>query len=936
MTATGNSTFNTSTGKGVALPPELELGPYRIIRKLGQGGFGITYLACHLETQQQVVIKENMPTFYAYRDDSTLRIHPLDEQENIDNYNHTLTRFVEEARTLARLEHPNIVRVREAFEALGTAYYVMPYVGGKELHKAAPATPDEAWLAPILNAILSALSYLHSQNLLHRDIKPGNILLQEDGTPILIDFGTARAMQTGRSATMVGTPGYTPVEQMTTNGKKGPWTDLYALGATCYRVITGACPPEAFDRMEDEDPYIPLSRRPELRGRFSRNFLKSIDTALAVRAHKRWQSAEEWQQALANPSTQPSITMSPVAPAAPQASIPATIPGGLLEDAGASPFSASRSRMLPPPFEAKHSGKNKKWLWIAAALLLILPLGYGLFAYLQAVEEKNKAAEIAAAMEQQRQHELMLREARLTAEREAREKVQREEAQRLAREEQERIAREEAARKAREKACSEYVNSVIAVFTTTSLPKAETLPPSPNNEVAATLQELAEQGRAAEQFTLAVLYQYGLGVTKDERLAVEWLKKAATAGNDSAQLALGRRYDDGLGVDKNLTEAAEWYRKAAEQGHPVAQNNIGNCYEHGYGVEKDAEKAVTWYRKAADQNVAIAQFNIGNCYAKGTGVEKNETEALRWFRMSAEQGYAQAQGVLGYCYINGTGVEKNIYTGLEWFRKSANQGWDRAQIALGIYYLTGEGVPKDAKEAAKWFRMAAEQNSADAQYLLADCYSNGNGVEKDIEEANVWYRKAADQGNADAQQVLGVNYLIGNGVPKDNELALKYLRLAEKQNKPVALYILGLCYLEGTATEKNQQKAVEYFRKAADLGSSAAQYNLGICYGNGIGVQKDYEEAVKWYRKAVDQGNAGAMCNLGVCYDNGLGVEKNTKEAVRLYKQSAELGDAGGQYNYGVCFDNGEGVKKNKKTAREWYRKAAAQGHEHAKKALKK
>ena len=322
------SSHNNGTAQGVALPEGIELGKYRLIRKIGQGGFGITYLAQHTESNEQVVVKENMPTFYAYRDKDTLLVHPLDDGEAKENYLHTLQRFVDEARTLAHLHHPNIVRVLEAFEALGTAYYVMPLITGQELHKAAPAVVDEAWLAPILRALLGALDYLHAKNLLHRDLKPGNILLQEDGTPIIIDFGTARALQSNRSATMVGTPGYTPIEQITIHGNRGPWTDLYALGATCYRVITGELPPEANERLAaDEDPYRPLAKRAELRHRFSAGLLQSIDTALAVRAKNRWQSAKDWLQRLPTATPQaaaePSTRSLPVTPLATEPTAPA-------------------------------------------------------------------------------------------------------------------------------------------------------------------------------------------------------------------------------------------------------------------------------------------------------------------------------------------------------------------------------------------------------------------------------------------------------------------------------------------------------------------------------------------------------------------------------------------------------------------------------------
>ncbi|MDO5465245.1 MAG: serine/threonine-protein kinase, partial [Akkermansia sp.] len=290
----------------IALPTGIEMGKYRIIRSLGQGGFGMTYLAEIIESGEKVVIKENLPTFCACRDTSSLVVTATNPHDELQEYNKLLTRFVEEARLLAQLDHPNIVKVLGAFEALGTAYYVMPWVGGKELHKAAPAPAamTEEWLLPILRTMLGALGYLHGRNIYHRDVKPANILLTDDGTPILIDFGTARAIISDRSATHVGSPGYSPIEQITAKGKRGPWTDVYSLGATCYRLITGERPPEATERLaEEEDPLRPLATRAELRGRFSPAFLAGIDKALSIRTKGRWQTTAEWLATLPAPST---------------------------------------------------------------------------------------------------------------------------------------------------------------------------------------------------------------------------------------------------------------------------------------------------------------------------------------------------------------------------------------------------------------------------------------------------------------------------------------------------------------------------------------------------------------------------------------------------------------------------------------------------------
>ena len=282
----------------VELPAGYELMNYVIERKMGRGGFGLTYLASESVTGRSVVIKENFPLQCSMRNPYTLSIVPAGE-ENVEFYEWALTRFLDEAKTLVRLSHPGIVPVLTAFKALGTAYYVMPVVEGNEIHTVAPAPGviDEAWLRPVLQKVLEALDYLHAQSVLHRDIKPSNILLRVDGTPLLIDFGTARSSDATHTLTRVGSPGFSPAEQFTARGKNGPWTDLYSLGATCYTLITGEAPQDSIERL-DEDELPLLAENAALHQRFSVAFLATIDKALRMNRRDRWQSAQEWLAAL--------------------------------------------------------------------------------------------------------------------------------------------------------------------------------------------------------------------------------------------------------------------------------------------------------------------------------------------------------------------------------------------------------------------------------------------------------------------------------------------------------------------------------------------------------------------------------------------------------------------------------------------------------------
>lgn len=284
----------TKDGNSPELPAGFELMNYKIVRKLGSGGFSMTYLATELLSGREVVIKENFPFECTHRNTTNLKVCPAGTERK-ELFDWALKRFVDEARVLIKLNHPNIVPVLNVFEAMGTAYYVMPRVSGTVLDEAAPAPGkiDEAWLSPILQKLLLSLDYLHGVGMLHRDIKPSNIILREDGSPMLIDFGTARSSDATHTLTRVGTTGYSPAEQFMAHGLNGAWTDLYSLGATCYRLITGHEPQDAIERLLNDKMPL-LAECADLKKRFSAKFLSAIDKSLRMAREERWQSVKEW------------------------------------------------------------------------------------------------------------------------------------------------------------------------------------------------------------------------------------------------------------------------------------------------------------------------------------------------------------------------------------------------------------------------------------------------------------------------------------------------------------------------------------------------------------------------------------------------------------------------------------------------------------------
>ena len=658
----------------------LQDGNYRILKVLGQGGFGITYLAIQVRLDRKVAIKEFFMKDFCERNETTRQV-TLGTAGSREMVNSCRKKFLKEAKHIAKLDHPNIIRIIDVFDENSTSYYVMEYIeGGSLSNKLGTTGLSMSDATRYILQVAEALKYIHKQNIAHLDIKPSNIMLNGNDEIVLIDFGVSKQydFSTGgqTSVSPVGcSSGYAPLEQYDPNGVKdfSPQTDIYSLGATYFKLLTGITPPNAFG--------------------ITKNFLqenlnaKGVPTAVISIICKSMEKLKENRFG----------DVSSFIEGLNSISLQVDDSSDKKDENIAYKQYEEGTAVMPSQEEIDNWVKN------------IISSEYNTGRYKSAFEHFSEYAKMGNATAQYYLGK-MYYEGQCVGGSRNYDKAA------------------EWYRKSAEQGNAEAQYNLGIMYENGR---------GVSQDYAKAVEwyrKSAEQGNAVAQCQLGYMYGQGRGISQVYVKAVEWFRKSAKQGNAVAQYNLGIMYENGRGVSQDNAKAVEWYRKSAEQGDAYAQCNLGIMYRTGLGVFPDYAKAVEWYRKAAEQEDAYAQYDLGIMYENGRGVsqdyakaeewyrksaEQGNARAVEWYRKSAEQGNADAQYYLGKMYEYGRGVSQDNAKAVEWFRKSAEQGNTDAQYQLGYMYHNGIGVSKDYIKAARWYRYAAKGGDVRARKVLA-------------------------------------------------------------------------------------------------------------------------------------------------------------------------------------------------------------------------
>ena len=921
----------------VFLAGEIICGRYEILSKLGKGGMGIVYECLDRTSGKKIALKTISP--------------------ELSNSAYEMERTRENYKLVSDLHHPNIANYNglEKDPQRDSYYLIMEYVDGEDvrifLDRMTRNGADRVTLTmKLLRQAADALDYAHEKKIVHKDIKPANLMVDREGNIKILDFGLAAKIHSTMTRTkgssfeeedesFSGTLAYMSPEQLAGKWDK-PSMDQYSLAAAAYEMFSGHPPFNAPSAAALKDAV--KEEIPEPLEDVSPAIAKAVAKALSKNPGDRFKNCIAFVKAMS----------------------------GKVKDL------SEPERLLT---------KKEIIEYYAVIGKIESVLKYTLPDHKQFRSQFNEMKNRFENLRKKKKNSACLEELR-SLEKQAdgfSELKYYEEVQSLQAELQtltqtsvkkykldfppEYLANKASAATA----MNEHKYSVAADFLKQNLKILKSLinnvqkPPVPVGAKTVIIKTRSNNSWKY-WFALVLLVVCGIFYFAFMKLRPSLQTASARKTKAPAEKSVTKIVVPDVPAVKPIPEVAAPAEPSEKPAAPVAEAvvpevpsvkpaapvaeavvpevpsvkpaapapeavvpEVPSVKPAVVAPKKKVEKAAVQaspvvyktaaekkYRNAAESGDAEAQYKLGGCYEFGQeGVAVNLNEAVKWYKKAAGQGHSSAIFSLAMCYELGTGVNKDLKKAFELFLKIAKEGHNLAQYRLGKMYFTGAHGERNLEKAAQWFRTAAEQGLIEAQYELGVCYENGYGVRTDRREAIRWYRRAAGSYYTDAINAL--NRL----QPKD-----------AKSDAPAEEVAAETLFKQGYENEKNNNfsAAVNFYRQAAASGHIQAEVRLGRCYYFGYGVDINYDEAAKLFQKAAEKDDAQAQRMLGHCYYYGRGVNVNRETAVVWYRKAANRGDSDAQNSLAYCYEKGDGTGKNVMEAIYWYEKSARAGNKYA------
>ena len=441
------------------------------------------------------------------------------------------------------------------------------------------------------------------------------------------------------------------------------------------------------------------------------------------------------------------------------------------------------------------------------------------------------------------------------------------------------------------------------------------------------------QNHPYAQLKLGNLYLEGIHINKDINKAIFFFTLSANQNVSQSQYELGLIYSEGKYVPRDINKALSYYLLAAKQNHPDALYNIAVIYSEGRFVNRDINKAIKYFLLASNQNVADANYDLFAIYCDDEYLHKDINKAIHYLKIAANQGHSYAQLKLQQIYKGQYSIQDEEQS-IHRLILEANNNNPNSQFELGRFYYEGVFIQRDIEKAIHYLTLASKNNILFANYYLGEIFLYGQYVKQDIYKSAYYLKLAADQNNKDAQMLLGYIYLTYKDMKHDINESIYYFKLAANQNQKNAQFFLGLIYSEDEYNMQDIDKAIHYYSLSAKQNFPVAYFNLFLIYFNIKFNRLDITKALHNLTLAAKLNHSFAQFTIGCLYLKGLFLTKNINKGIDYINQASINGFKKAHFMIGYFYHEGKSIGRDIQKTIYHYKEASSFNIFHAKNNL--